>query len=340
MRARITAFTLFAFSLMGLAASGASAQVTLQSIKQRGTLICGSNVTIEGFGIVGPQGHWMGFDVDFCRAIAAAIFNDPTKVRFTSLDAKDRFTALQSGEVDVLSRNTTWTMSRDTQLGLDFPAITYFDGQGFMVRKALGISSAKDLNGKSICVEPSTTTELNLADYFRANNMKYEPMALIPDEVSRTYDADGCDALTADTSALYSHHFLTSHPDDHIVLPEIISKEPLGPAVRQDDPQWVDLVRWVHHAMLNAEEFGVTRENVEQMRTSDHPEVRRLLGTEGQFGDALGLTKDWVVRIIKHVGNYGEVFERNLGEGSRLKIKRGRNALWTKGGLQYGIPTR
>ncbi len=340
MRVLTTASALFAFCLGSLATSMASAQATLQSIKQRGVLVCGCSVGLEGFGIPDAKGRWIGFDVDFCRAIAAAIFNDPAKVRFTSLDAKDRFTALQSGEVDVLSRNTTWTMSRDTQLGLDFPAITYFDGQGFMVRRTLGVSSVKDLNGKSICIQPGTTTELNLADYFRANNMKYEAKSLVADEVSRTYDAGGCDTYTTDTSALYAHRFVTSNPDDHVVLPEIISKEPLGPAVRQDDPQWVDLVRWVHHAMLNAEEFGVTRENVERMRTSDHPEVRRLLGTEGQFGDALGLTNDWAVRIIKHVGNYGEVFERNLGEGSRLRIKRGQNALWTRGGLQYGLPIR
>jgi general L-amino acid transport system substrate-binding protein len=340
MRALTAAFAVIAFSLASLATFSASAQATLQSVKQRGILICGSSVGLEGFGIPDPQGHWTGFDVDFCRAIAAAIFNNPTKVRFIALDAKDRFTALQSGEVDVLARNTTWTMARDTQLGLDFPAVTYFDGQGFMVRKTLGVSSVKDLNGRSICIQPGTTTELNLADYFRAHNMRYDAKALVADEVSKTYDAGGCDTYTTDTSALYAHRFVTSNPDDHIVLPEVISKEPLGPAVRQDDPQWADLVRWVHHAMLNAEEFGVTQGSVEQMRTSDHPEVRRLLGTEGQFGDALGLSNDWVVRIVKHVGNYAEVFERNLGEGSRLKIERGQNALWTKGGLQYGIPIR
>jgi len=334
------AFAWIAFGLVSLAASSASAQATLQSVKQKGMLVCGSSVGLSGFGIPDAQGHWTGFDVDFCRAIAAAIFNDPGKVRFVPLDAKDRFTALQSGEVDVLARNTTWTMSRDAQLGLEFPAITYFDGQGFQVRKSLGLTSAKDLNGKAICVQTGTTTELNLADYFRANGMRYEARAHVADEISRTYDAGGCDAFTTDASALHAHRLILARPEDHIILPEIISKEPLGPVVRQDDAQWVDLVRWVHHAMLNAEELGVTRENVEQLRTSDQPEIRRLLGSEGQFGDAIGLTNDWVVRIIKHVGNYGEVFERNLGEGSELKIRRGLNALWTKGGLQYGIPIR
>ncbi|HKH82739.1 MAG TPA: amino acid ABC transporter substrate-binding protein [Gemmatimonadales bacterium] len=340
MRALTTTFALIAFSLGCLAASSASAQATLQSVKQRGTLLCGSSVGLEGFGIPDTQGHWTGFDVDFCRAIAAAIFNDPTKVRFISLDPKDRFTALQSGEVDVLARNTTWTMSRDTQLGLDFPAVTYFDGQGFMVHKTLGVSSVKDLDGKSVCIQLGTTTELNLADYFRANNMKYKAMAFVADEISKTYDAGGCDAYTTDTSALYAHRLLLSNPADHIVLPEIISKEPLGPVVREKDRQWADLVRWVHNAMLNAEELGVTKANIDQIKNSDHPEIKRLLGIEGRFGDAIGLTNDWTVRIIEHVGNYGEVFERNLGEGSRFKIERGLNALWTKGGLQYGIPIR
>jgi general L-amino acid transport system substrate-binding protein len=341
MRARtIAVFAGIVISLTSLASGSAQAQATLQSVKHRGALVCGSSAGFDGFGIPDPQGHWTGFDVDFCRAIAAAIFNDPTKVRFVPLDAKDRFTALQSGEVDVLARNTTWTMSRDTQLGLDFPAITYFDGQGFLVRKALGVSSAKDLNGKAICVQPGTTTELNLADYFRGNGMQYRPMSFVADEISRTYDAGGCDVFTTDVAALSAHRRILANPDDHMILPDVISKEPLGPAVRHGDDQWADLVRWVHHAMLNAEELGVTKDNVDEMRSSNHPEIRRLLGAEGKFGDALGLTNDWVVRIIKHVGNYGEVFDRNLGEGSRLKIPRRQNALWNKGGLQYGPPVR
>src|ERR687890_2563419 len=324
-----------------LIATGASAQATLTSVKQKGFLTCGSNTGLAGFGVPDAQGSWTGLDVDFCRAIAAAIFNDPTKVRFIPLAAKDRFTALQSGEVDVLARNSTATMSRDTQLGLDFPAITYFDGQGFMVRKKLGVSSAKELNGKSVCFQQGTTTELNLADYFRANSIKYQAVLFATaDEAKKAYDAGRCDAFTTDVSGLYVARSWVSNPDEDLILPEVISKEPLGPAVRHGDNQWGDIVRWVHNAMLNAEELGVTKANVDQMKASDNPEIKRLLGAEGKFGAAVGLTNDWAVRVIKHVGNYAEIFERNVGEGSRLKIKRGQNALWTKGGLQYGLPIR
>ena len=322
-------------------ATGASAQVTLASVKQKGFLTCGASSGSIGFGMPDAQGNWTGFDVDFCRAIAATIFDDPTKVRFIPLNAKDRFSALQAGEVDVLSRNSTMTMSRDTQLGLDFPAVTYFDGQGFMVRKKLGVSSAKELNAKSICTQQGTTTELNLADYFRANNMKYQAaLFATADEAKKAYDAGRCDAFTTDVSGLYVARSWVSNPDEDLILPEIISKEPLGPVVRHGDNQWGDIVRWTHNAMLNAEELGITKVNVEQMKTSENPEIKRLLGTEGKFGEAIGLTNDWAVRIIKHVGTYGEVFEKNVGEDSRLKIKRGQNALWTKGGLQYGIPVR
>jgi general L-amino acid transport system substrate-binding protein len=332
------AFGLVAASVV---ATGASAQATLASVKQKGTLTCGSNTGLAGFGVPDAQGNWTGFDVDFCRAISAAIFDDPAKVRFIPLAAKDRFTALQSGEVDVLARNTTWTMSRDTQLGLEFAGVNYYDGQGFMVRKKLGVSSAKELNGASVCTQQGTTTELNLADYFRANNMKYEVVAFATsDETFKAYDAGRCDAFTTDASGLYAERLRASAPDDHIVLPEIISKEPLGPSVRHGDNQWGDIVRWTHYAMLNAEELGVTKANVDQMKNSPNPEIKRLLGTEGKFGESIGLTNDWAYRIIKHVGNYGEVFEKNIGEGSRLKIKRGQNALWTKGGLQYGVPIR
>jgi general L-amino acid transport system substrate-binding protein len=324
-----------------LIATGASAQATLNSVKQKGFVQCGSNPGLAGFGVPDAQGNWTGFDVDFCRAMAAAIFDDPTKVRFIPLTAKDRFTALQSGEVDVLARNSTVTMSRDTQLGLEFPAINYFDGQGFMVRKKLGVSSAKELNGASVCTQQGTTTELNLADYFRANNMKYEVVAFATaDETFKAYDSGRCDAFTTDASGLYAERLKASNADDHIVLPEIISKEPLAIATRQGDAQWSDIVRWTHNAMLNAEELGVTKANVDQMKGSDNPEIKRLLGTEGKFGEAVGLTNDWAYRIVKHVGNYGEIFEKNIGEGSRLKIKRGQNALWTKGGLQYGVPVR
>jgi len=324
-----------------LAATGASGQATLNRVKQKGFLVCGSKPELPGFGMPDAQGNWTGFDIDYCRAFAAAIFNDPTKARFIPLAGKDRFTALQAGEVDVLVRNSTWTMSRDTQLGLDFPAVNYYDGQGFMVRKKLGVSSAKELNGATICTQQGTTTELNLADFFRSNNIKYEVVAFATaDETFKAYTSGRCDAFTTDGSALFAERLRASNPDEHVVLPEIISKEPFGLVVRHGDNQWGDLVRWVHFAMLNAEELGVTKANVDQMTKSDNPEIKRLLGTEGKFGEATGLTNDWGVRIVKHMGNYGEIFERNIGEGSPLKIKRGLNALWNKGGLQYGIPIR
>lgn len=329
----------------GLAASvlatAASAQATLAQVKQKGFLNCGANTGLAGFGVPDAQGSWTGLDVEFCRAIAAAIFNDPTKVRFIPLSAKDRFTALQSGEVDVLVRNTTWSMSRDTQLGLDFTGINYYDGQGFMVRKKLGVSSAKELDGASVCTQQGTTTELNLADFFRSINKKYEVVAFATStETFKAYDTGRCDAFTTDASGLYSERLRASNPDEHIVLPEIISKEPLGPSVRHGDSQWGDLVRWTHYAMLNAEELGITKDNVDQMKTNANPEIKRLVGAEGNYGEMIGLTQDWAYRIIKHVGNYGESFERNVGEGSPLKIKRGQNALWTKGGLQYAPPVR
>ncbi|HEY8567446.1 MAG TPA: amino acid ABC transporter substrate-binding protein [Beijerinckiaceae bacterium] len=324
-----------------VAATGASAQATLNNVKQKGFLACGSNPSLAGFGVPDAQGNWTGLDVDFCRALSAAIFNDPTKVRFIPLSAKDRFTALQSGEVDVLARNSTWTMSRDTQLGLEFPAINYYDGQGFMVRKKLGVSSAKELNGASVCTQQGTTTELNLADFFRANNLKYEVVAFATaDETFKAYDSGRCDAFTTDASGLYAERLRATNPDEHVVLPEIISKEPLGPAVRHGDNQWADIVRWTHYAQVSAEELGVTKANVDQMRGSDNPEIKRLLGSEGKYGEAIGLTNDWAYRIIKLVGNYGEVFDKNVGNGSPLKIQRGQNALWSKGGQQYAIPVR
>ena len=322
------------------AASAASAG-TLDTVKSKGQLTCGSNTGLAGFGAPDDKGVWKGLDVDVCRAIAAAIFNDPTKVKFVPLSSKDRFTALQSGEVDVLVRNSTWTMSRDTSLGLNFTGVNYYDGQGFMVRKKLGVSSALELNGASVCTQQGTTTELNLADFFRANKMKYEVVAFATsDETIKAYDAGRCDAFTTDASGLYAERLKLTNPADHIVLPEIISKEPLGPAVRHGDDQWFDLVKWVLYAMVNAEELGVTQANLDQMLKSDNPEIKRLLGTEGKYGEMIGLSNDWVVRIIKSVGNYGESFERNVGEGSPLKIKRGLNALWSKGGLQYAPPIR
>nr|WP_245257581.1 amino acid ABC transporter substrate-binding protein [Methylocapsa acidiphila] len=313
----------------------------LDQIKKRGTLACGSNTGVAGFGLPDDKGHWTGLDVDFCRAVAAAIFDDVGKVKFIPLSSKDRFTALQSGEVDILARNTTWTLSREAGQGFLFTGITYFDGQGFMVRKKLNLSSALELSGASICVQQGTTSELNLADFFRGNNMNYEPVVFASaDEARKAYDSGRCDAYTTDASGLYAERPKLANPDDHVILPEIISKEPLGPLVRQGDDQWFNVVKWVGFAMLDAEELGVTSKNVDEKLKSDRPEIKRLLGLEGNFGEALGLTGDWAYRIVKRVGNYGEIFDRNLGEGSSLKIKRGINSLWTKGGLQYAPPIR
>jgi general L-amino acid transport system substrate-binding protein len=314
---------------------------TLATVKSRGVLNCGANGQLAGFGLPDAQGNWTGFDVDYCRAIAAAIFNDPTKVKFVPLTAKDRFTALQSGDVDVLVRNTTWTSSRDTQLGLTATGTNYYDGQGFIVRKALKVNSALELGDASVCVQQGTTTELNLADYFRANRMKLKTVTFATlDETLKAYDSGRCDALTTDASGLYSVRLKLARPDDNVVLPEIISKEPLSPFVRHGDDQWFDIVKWVHFALLNAEELNVNKGNVDDQLKSDNPEIKRLLGTEGNFGEQFGLTKDWAYRIIKYVGNYGDIFERNLGQGSPLKITRGLNALWTKGGIQYAPPIR
>jgi general L-amino acid transport system substrate-binding protein len=325
---------------LGLAGSAADAQ-TLTTVKTRGVLNCGSNPGLAGFGLPDAQGNWTGLDVDVCRAIAAAIFDDPTKVKFVPLTAKDRFTALQSGEVDVLVRNTTWTSSRDTSLGLNFTGVDYYDGQGFMVRKALKVNSALELSDAAVCVQQGTTTELNLADYFRANKMKLKTVTFATsDEAVKAYDAGRCDAYTTDASGLYSERLRLANPNDHVVLPEIISKEPLGPAVRHGDDQWFDIVKWVLFAMIIAEEQGLTQKNITEALGSDNPDIKKFVGTENNYGEQLGLTKDWALRIIKHVGNYGEVFERNVGQGSPLKIQRGLNALWTKGGIQYAPPIR
>ncbi|WP_441470040.1 amino acid ABC transporter substrate-binding protein [Bosea sp. RAF48] len=325
-----------------LCASGAFAQSpTLAQAKSRGILHCGSGTGLAGFGIPDAQGTWSGLDVDVCRAVASAIFNDPTKVKFIPLSAKDRFTALQSGEVDLLSRTTTWTISRDTALGLNFAGVNYYDGQGFMVRKKLGVNSALQLSGASICTQQGTTTELNLADYFRANKIKYEVVAFASNqETVKAYESGRCDAFTTDASGLYAERLGLANPDEHVVLPDIISKEPLGPVVRHGDDVWLDIVKWTLFAMVNAEELGITKANVDEMLKSENPEIRRFVGTEGKFGAPMGLTDDWAYRIIKHVGNYGESFERNVGQGSLLKIARGQNALWNKGGLQYAPPIR
>jgi general L-amino acid transport system substrate-binding protein len=322
------------------AAQSASAQ-TLKAVTDRGILNCGANGTLAGFGLPDAQGKWTGLDVDVCRAITAAIFNDAGKVKFVPLSAKDRFTALQSGEVDVLIRNTTWTSSRDSSLGLSFTGVDYYDGQGFMVRKSLKVNSALELGDASVCVQQGTTTELNLADFFRAHNMKLKSVTFATsDEAIKAYDTGRCDAYTTDASGLYAERLRLANSNDHIVLPEIISKEPLGPAVRQGDDQWFTVVKWVLFAMINAEELGITQKNADEMAKSTNPEIKRFVGTEGNYGEQLGLTKDWAVRIIKAEGNYGEAFERNVGEGSPLKIARGLNKLWTKGGIQYAPPIR
>jgi general L-amino acid transport system substrate-binding protein len=326
--------------LLGIGAEVSFAQ-TLKAVKDRGAVICGVSQGIPGFSSPDDRGNWTGLDVEFCRAIAAAIFNDPSKVKFSPLSAKDRFTALQSSEIDVLARNSTWTSSRDTSLGLNFAAVNYYDGQGFMVRKALKVNSALELNGASVCTQTGTTTELNLADYFRANNMKYEVIAFATaDETVKAYETGRCDAFTTDVSQLYAEKLKLANANDHVILPEIVSKEPLGPVVRHGDDQWFDIVKWVHFAMINAEELGVSQKTVDEAVKSNLPEIRRLVGTEGAYGEQLGLTKDWIVRIVKHVGNYGESFERNLGSGSKLGISRGINRLWTKGGIQYAPPIR
>ena len=314
---------------------------TLALVRNRGELICGVNEGLPGFSNPDDKGRWSGIDVDYCRAVASAIFDDPTKVKFRPLNAKDRFTALQSGEIDILSRNTTWTMSRDTQLGLDFAGVDYYDGQGFIVHKDSGIESAEGLDGATICTQTGTTTELNLADYFRSRGLRYKVLSYEKnDEALAAYDNHRCDAYTTDASGLAAVRLKMKNPEQHRILPEIISKEPLGPAVRQGDPQWADIARWTLFALVNAEELGVTSKNVEEMKKSDSPRVRRLLGVEGAFGHAIGLSDDWVVRIVRHVGNYGEIFERNVGKETPLGIERGLNALWNKGGIMYAPPIR
>ncbi|MBB4569688.1 amino acid ABC transporter substrate-binding protein [Rhizobium leucaenae] len=323
-------------------ASGASAS-TLSDVKAKGFVQCGVNSALLGFSQPDASGNYAGFDVDLCKAVAAAVFGDVTKVKYTPLSAKDRFTALQSGEIDLLSRNTTWTINRDTALGLNFRPVTYYDGQGFMVRKELNVKSALELSGAAVCVQSGTTTELNLADYFKTNNLQYNPVVFDKlEEVNAAYDSGRCDVYTTDQSGLYALRLTLKNPDDNVVLPEIISKEPLGPAVRQGDDQWFDIVSWTAYALINAEEFGITQKNVDEMKNSANPDIKRFLGVEqgSTIGTDLGLTNDWAYNIIKGVGNYGEVFDRNIGAGSPLKIQRGLNALWNKGGIQYAPPVR
>ena len=336
-----TTTTLLATTLMasGLIAGQAFAGETVDSVKDKGYVQCGVNTALAGFSAA-TGGEWEGLDVDVCRAVAAAVFGDASKVRYTPLTAAQRFTALQSGEVDILSRNTTWTTTRDTSLGLNFAGVNYYDGQGFMVRKDLGVTSAKQLDGAAICVEPGTTTELNLADYFRANGMDFEPVVIEnTTEVTAAFFSGRCDVYTTDASGLASARNVSAeNPADYVILPEIISKEPLGPVVRHGDDEWLDIVKWSHIAMIQAEEFGITSDNVEEKLKSDNPGVKRFLGVTPGMGEALGLDEKWAYNIVKQVGNYGESYQRNVTE--KLGLERGLNALWTDGGLMYAYPIR
>ncbi len=331
-------------SVVALCAAVGTVQAgsTLDAVKKKGFVQCGVSTGLPGFSSADDKGNWKGLDVDVCRAVAAAVFGDAGKVKFSPLTAKERFTALQSGEIDMLSRNTTWTLTRDTSLGLNFAGVNYYDGQGFLVQKSLGVKSALELDGASFCIQAGTTTELNLADYFRANKMSYTPITFDKsDETVKAFEAGRCDALTSDQSQLYALRIQLKNPNAAMVLPEVISKEPLGPVVRQGDDDWFNIVRWSLFAMINAEELGVTSKNVDQLAASSKdPGIRRLLGLEGIKGKGLGLPDNWAARIIKQVGNYSEAFERNVGMGSDLKIARGLNALWSKGGIQYAPPIR
>ena len=328
-----------------VAVTGAFAQTTtsatLDAVKAKGYLQCGVTGGVPGFSAPDANNVWTGIEVDFCRAMAAAIFNDPQAVRYTPLTSQERFTALSAGEIDVLSRTTTWTMSRDTQLGIKFIGTMFYDGQGFMVRKADGIASALDLSGAAVCIESGTTTELNAADFFAANKLEFKTVVFVDqDEVVKAYEDGRCDVYTTDSSALAAERSKFANPADHIILPEIISKEPLGPVVRQGDDGWFNIARWTYFALLEAEELGVTSANVDEMLGLDNPAIKRLLGVEGDFGTPIGLTKDWAYQIIKHVGNYAETYERNVGPSTPIGLARGLNALWRDGGIQYSPPIR
>jgi general L-amino acid transport system substrate-binding protein len=337
---------LFAIAAAALAivavASEAVAGATVQAVEGRGELVCGVANDLHGFSAPDSKGQWSGLDVDVCRAVATAVFADASKVRYVPLTAQARLTALQTGEIDLLARNTTYTLTRDTSAGLNFTVINYYDGQGFLVAKSLGAKSALELSGATVCVQTGTTNELNLADYFRASKMELRPVTLEKyEEMIAAYVAGRCDALSADASALATIRAnATPRPEEHVILPELISKEPLAPAVRQGDDQWFDIVRWSQFAMIEAEERGVSSANVDAMRNSEDPNIRRLLGVTPGMGAALGLRENWAYAIIEQVGNYGESFDRNVGAGSKLNLPRALNALWTQGGLMYAMPVR
>jgi general L-amino acid transport system substrate-binding protein len=330
-----------AATLVGLA-SAASAQSTLEAVKARGQLVCGTNTGLAGFAAPDAQGNWQGFDVDVCKALAAAIFGDASKVEYIPTTSADRWEQLTSGKIDVLVRNSTWTFSRDTDLKLDFVGVNYYDGQGFMVRKDMNIASAKELDGATVCIQTGTTTELNLADYFRTNGMSYSPVPVATNaEGEQQFLAGACDVYTTDVSGLAASRAIYPNPDDFMILPEVVSKEPLGPVVRHGDDSWGDIVRWTFNALVTAEELGITSANVEELsKGTNNPEINRLLGTEGTLGAMIGLEPLWAKQAIAAVGNYGEIFARHIGEGTPIGLARGLNAQWTQGGLLYSPPFR
>ena len=342
-RATVTGMTALLAAVVDI--RDASAGPVLDAVKARGAVVCGTGTGTAGYMLADSQGKWRGLSVDVCRAVAAAIFGDAEKVKYQPLTSQQRFTALQSGEVDVLVGNATWTLTRDTALGLDFVGVYYYDGQSFLVPKKLGVKSAKELNGATVCVAPGTTTELNLADYFRTNKMTFKPVVIEKiDEIRAAFFAGRCDVYTTDASSLAATRASNVPPprtfDDFLILPEVISKEPLGPVVRHGDNQFADIVRWSLYAMIEAEEYGISSTTVDEMMKSDNPTIKRILGTTPGMGKSLGVDEKWVYNIIKQVGNYGESFDRNVGMGSALKIERGLNRLWTQGGLQYAPPIR
>jgi general L-amino acid transport system substrate-binding protein len=339
-QAALAAGSLVAVAL--IVAGTAQAGPTMDAVKKNGVVTCGVSTGLAGFSLADAQGKYTGLDVDYCRQLAAAVFGDANKVKFVPLSAQQRFTALQSGEVDILARNTTWTLQRDTQLGLNFAPVNFYDGQGFMVFKKLGVKSAKELNGATVCVQPGTTTELNLSDFFRANKLTFKPVVIEKlDEVENAYFSGRCDVYTTDRSGLAATRISKApNPDDQVILPEVISKEPLAPAVRHGDDEWFDIVKWVQFAALETEEKGITSKNVDDMLKTEDPDIKRILGVTPGMGKSIGLDEKWVYNIVKQVGNYGEVFDRNVGKDSPMKLERGLNDLWTRGGLMYAPPIR
>lgn len=328
-------------ALAAFAVTSVAAAATLDDVQSRGYLKCGVNTGLPGFAAPDADGNWSGIDVSFCRTVAAAVLGDKSKVQFTPLTAKERFTALQTGAIDILSRNSTWTLTRDVDLGLDFVGVTFYDGQGFLIHKDLGIKHASELSGATVCVLAGTTTAMNLADYFRSHGMEYNPLTLSEsDQTVTAYSAGRCDVLTSDSSQLAGLRSKLDDPSGSIILPEVISKEPLGPSVAEGDQQWSDIVQWVLFAWVRAEELGITSENVDKMLKSDNPKIKRLLGVSGDMGEMMGIPDDWAYQIVKQVGNYGEVFKRTVGVDSPLGLQRGVNALWTEGGVMYAMPIR